>query len=180
MADARCVRRRMPIVALGRRRVEFRQLESSVAVRGLQHDDRCPDAVEPHNAVHPAAFDGPLPCGSSPSSTKNSVAAARSSTTIHVVQPLDPHALDGKDATVEPGNVRRKRSRGQRDGADVPAVHLGRRPVRRPDGLAHPAGQARLVRAVQRTARSLPCPIGTCPSPRCSVNVTDPTAVVGG
>src|SRR6476646_2484570 len=43
MADARCVRRRVPVATLGRRRVEFRQLESSVAVRGLQERDLCPD-----------------------------------------------------------------------------------------------------------------------------------------
>ena len=43
-----------------RRRVELRQLESSVAVRGLQHRDLCPDAVEPHDAVHPAALYRPL------------------------------------------------------------------------------------------------------------------------
>src|SRR5439155_19570108 len=35
MADAPCVRRRVPVAALGRRLVEFRQLESSVALRGL-------------------------------------------------------------------------------------------------------------------------------------------------
>jgi hypothetical protein len=44
----------------GRRRVEFRQLESSVAVRGLQERDLCPDAIESHGAVHPAALDRPL------------------------------------------------------------------------------------------------------------------------
>jgi hypothetical protein len=60
MADARCVRRRVPVAALGRRRVEFRQRESSVAVRGLQDRDLCPDAVKPHDAVHPAALDRPL------------------------------------------------------------------------------------------------------------------------
>jgi hypothetical protein len=48
------------VAALGRRLVEFRQLESSVAVRGLQDRDLCPDAVEPHDAVHPAALDRPL------------------------------------------------------------------------------------------------------------------------
>src|ERR671934_1859521 len=33
MADARCVRRRAPVAALGRRRVEFRQLEPCMPVR---------------------------------------------------------------------------------------------------------------------------------------------------
>ena len=30
------------------------------AVRGLQHGDLCPDAVESHDAVHPAALERPL------------------------------------------------------------------------------------------------------------------------
>ena len=41
-------------------RVELRQLESPMAVRGLQHRNLCPDAVEPYPAVHPPALDRPL------------------------------------------------------------------------------------------------------------------------
>src|SRR5262249_4227440 len=60
MAEARRVRRRVPVAALGRGRAELDQLESSVAVRGLQDRGVCPDAVEPHDAVHPGALDRPL------------------------------------------------------------------------------------------------------------------------
>src|SRR6266481_5922296 len=42
------------------RRVELRQLKSSVAVRSLHHRNVRPYALEPHDAVHPATFDGPL------------------------------------------------------------------------------------------------------------------------
>jgi hypothetical protein len=47
MAEARCVRRRVPVAALIRGRVELRQLESSVAVRSLHHRNLRPDALEP-------------------------------------------------------------------------------------------------------------------------------------
>jgi hypothetical protein len=47
-------------LALGRRRVELRQLEPSVAVRGLDDGDLRPDALEPHHAVQPTALDRPL------------------------------------------------------------------------------------------------------------------------
>jgi hypothetical protein len=40
--------------------VKFRQLESTVAVRSLHHRDIRPYALEPHDAVHPATFDGAL------------------------------------------------------------------------------------------------------------------------
>src|SRR5919198_5139937 len=30
---------------------EFRQLDSCTAIRGLQHRDLCPDAIEPHETV---------------------------------------------------------------------------------------------------------------------------------
>jgi hypothetical protein len=42
---------RVPVAALGRRRVELDQLESSVAVRGLQERDLCPDAVDGEDAT---------------------------------------------------------------------------------------------------------------------------------
>jgi hypothetical protein len=60
MADPKPVRRRVLVAGLRRRRVEFCQLESSVAVRGLQHRDICSDAFEPHDAVHPAALNQTL------------------------------------------------------------------------------------------------------------------------
>jgi hypothetical protein len=60
VADTRRVRRRVPVVALVRRRVELDELESSVAVRRLHHRIRHPYAFEPHNAIHPATIDGPL------------------------------------------------------------------------------------------------------------------------
>ena len=56
----RCVRRRVRVVVLARGRVELRQLESSVAVRGLDHRDIRPDALEPDRAIHPTALDWPL------------------------------------------------------------------------------------------------------------------------
>jgi len=55
MADARGVRRRVPVAAPPRRGVKLRQLEPSVA-RSLQHRDLRPDAVESHHAVHPTAI----------------------------------------------------------------------------------------------------------------------------
>jgi hypothetical protein len=82
MADARGVRRRVPVAARARRGVKLHQLEPAMAVRGLQHRDLRPDALEPHHAVHPTALDRPLARSLSPSSTKNAVAAARSSTTM--------------------------------------------------------------------------------------------------
>jgi hypothetical protein len=78
-ADARRVRRLVPIAALGRRRVKFRPAQF---VRGLQHRDICPNAFESHHAVHPAALDRRLSLQLESSLTKNSVAAARSSTTM--------------------------------------------------------------------------------------------------
>ena len=60
MADPRCVRRRVLVAAWRRRLVEFRQLKSPLAVRGLKHRDICPDAFEPYDAVHPAALDQTL------------------------------------------------------------------------------------------------------------------------
>src|SRR6266511_652713 len=45
MADARGVRRRVPVAAPARRGVKLCQLEPSVAVRGLHHRDLRPDAL---------------------------------------------------------------------------------------------------------------------------------------
>ena len=81
VANARRVRRRVPVVGLARRRVELHQLQSSVAVRSLHHRSVRPDALEPHDAIHPAALDRPLALQLESDSTKTSVAAGRSSTT---------------------------------------------------------------------------------------------------
>jgi hypothetical protein len=81
-ADTQGVRRRVPVAAPGRRGVKLHQFEPSMAVRSLQHRDVHADALEPHHTVHPTALDRPLTSTLSPSSTKNLVAAARSSTTM--------------------------------------------------------------------------------------------------
>src|SRR4051794_12707881 len=57
-ADAERVRRR--VFRLGsdsRGRVELRQLDPAVAVRGAQHGDVGTDVVEPHDAARPIPFD---------------------------------------------------------------------------------------------------------------------------
>ena len=54
---------------------------SAVAVRGLQHCDVLSDVVDPDDTLHPLLI-GPLPSSSMPSSTKNEIAASRSSTTM--------------------------------------------------------------------------------------------------
>src|SRR5690349_5602023 len=47
----------MRVARLGRRRVELHQLDFALAVWGPQHRELRPDAVERHDAVHPAALD---------------------------------------------------------------------------------------------------------------------------
>ena len=103
MADARCVRRRVPVAALIRGRVELRQLESSAAVRGLHDRDLCPDARKPHDAIHLAALDRPLALQlEAELDEKLSRRREVVNDDAHVVHPLDHHVLDGKDATLEP------------------------------------------------------------------------------
>jgi hypothetical protein len=75
--------------------MELDQLESCIAVESLHHREVRPDAVEPHDAIQPLAFGCPLALQLEPRSTKNRVAAARSSTTTPVVHPLDRHVLAG-------------------------------------------------------------------------------------
>jgi hypothetical protein len=117
MADARRVRRRVPIAALCRRRVEFRQLESSVAIRGLQERDLCPDAVEPHDAVHPAALDPPA---SVQLESKFDEELGRGREVVNhdpdVIHPLDRHALYGNESRP---TISQPRS-AERPGAGVP------------------------------------------------------------
>jgi hypothetical protein len=62
--------------------MELDQLESCIAVGSLHHREVRPDAVEPHDAIQPVAFGCPLALQLEPRSTKNRVAAARSSTTM--------------------------------------------------------------------------------------------------
>ena len=62
MAEAWGVRRRVPVGAQARRGVKLHQLEPSVAVRGLQHRERRPDAREPTmRSTQPPSTD-PSPC----------------------------------------------------------------------------------------------------------------------
>jgi hypothetical protein len=83
--------------------VELHQLESSVAARSLHHREPRPYAVEPHDAVHPATFDGPLALQLKPELDEE---LGRGREVVnhdaHVVHPLDRDVLDGKDATLEP------------------------------------------------------------------------------
>lgn len=60
VADTRRVRRGVPVVVLHSRPVDLRQLESSVAIRSLHDRNVRPYALDPHDAVHAAIFDGPL------------------------------------------------------------------------------------------------------------------------
>ncbi len=103
MADARRVRRRVPVAGLVRGRVELRQLESPAAVRGVHDRDLRANAVESHDAVHPAALDRPLALQLEPELDEE---LGRGREVVdddaHVVHPLDRHVLDGKDATLEP------------------------------------------------------------------------------
>src|SRR6202521_2702962 len=101
MADARGVRRRVPVAAPARRGVKLRQLESSVAVRGLQHRDLRPDALEPHHAVHPTALDRPLALQlESELDEERRRGREVVDHDAHVLHALDRHALDCSDATV--------------------------------------------------------------------------------
>jgi hypothetical protein len=60
MAEARGIRRRVPIASRPGRGVKLDQLEPSVAVRGLHHCGVHLDALEPDYTVHPTALDRPF------------------------------------------------------------------------------------------------------------------------
>src|SRR5262252_7424900 len=94
MAEAWGVRRRVPVAALARGRVELRQLESSMAVRGLHDRDLCPDAVEPQDAIHPPALDRPLALQLE-SELDKELSRGREviNDDAHVVHPLDRHVV---------------------------------------------------------------------------------------
>ena len=74
-----------------------------MAVRGLQHRDLRPDAVEPHDAIHPAALDRP-PALQLESELDEELGRGREVVNhdADVVHPLDRHVLDGKESRFEP------------------------------------------------------------------------------
>src|SRR5205807_10378309 len=80
----------------------FGQLESSVAVRGLQDRDLCPDPVEPHDAVHPAALDRPLALQLESEFDELGCGREVVNHDADVLHPLDRHVLDGKESKFEP------------------------------------------------------------------------------
>jgi hypothetical protein len=93
--------------------VELDQLESSVAVRRLHECKVHADALEPDDAVHPAAIDRSL----APQLESELDEELSSGTEVvdhdaDVVHPLDRHVLDGKEPRFEqrrhaPGKTRR-------------------------------------------------------------------------
>jgi len=89
-----------PVATPARRGVKLRQLEPSVAVRGLHHRDLCPDALEPHHAVHPTALDRPLALQLESELDEE---RRRGREVVdhddHVLHALDRHALDCSDTT---------------------------------------------------------------------------------
>src|ERR671923_1755255 len=100
MADARSVRRRVPVAAPARRGVKLRQLESSVAIRGLQHGDLRAHTLETHNAVHPTALDRSLALQlESELDEERRRGREVLDHDAHVVHALDRHALDGSGTT---------------------------------------------------------------------------------
>jgi hypothetical protein len=82
--------------------VELVQLESSVAVRSLQHRNLRPDALEPHDAVHPAALDGPLALELE-SELGEELSRGREVVNhdADVLHPLDRQVLDGTEPRFE-------------------------------------------------------------------------------
>src|SRR5436309_12029676 len=93
-------RRLVPVAAPARRGVKLRQLESSMAVRGLHHRDLRPDALEPHHAVHPTALDRPLALQlESELDEERRRGREVVDHDAHVLHALDRHALDGSDTT---------------------------------------------------------------------------------
>jgi integrase len=86
--------------AWARRGVKLRQLEPSVAVRGLHHRDLRPDALEPHHAVHPTALDRPLALQlESELDEERRRGREVVDHDAHVLHALDRHALDCSDTT---------------------------------------------------------------------------------
>ena len=88
----------MRIGADRRRRVELRQLDPAVAVRGLHHCDVDSDVVEPDDAVHPLTLDGRLVLQFHAKFDKERNCSLE---VIHhdadVVHPLNRHFLEHRD-----------------------------------------------------------------------------------
>src|ERR671923_1882792 len=104
MADARSVRRRVPVAAPARRGVKLRQLEPSVAIRGLQHRDLRADALETHHAVHPTTLDRSLALQLE--SELDEERRRRGEVVdhdAHVIHALDRHAIN-RSGTTPPAN----------------------------------------------------------------------------
>src|SRR3954451_3267955 len=95
VAQARRVRRRVPITARARRGVELDQLESAMAVRGLHHREFRMDPLEPDDAVHPSTLDPPPALPLEPEVDEE---GRRGLEVVdhdaHVVHASDRHALD--------------------------------------------------------------------------------------
>src|SRR5262249_12985832 len=78
--DTRGVRWGVSVAVQALRCMELHEFEATVAVRDLNHRDLNPDALEPTTRSTQAPSTRPPPCSLNPRSTKNAVAAARSST----------------------------------------------------------------------------------------------------
>jgi hypothetical protein len=76
-----------------------------VAVRGLQHRDLRPDALEPYHAVRPIGFDHAFALHlESELDEERRHGREVVDHDAHVLQVLDRHALNGRDATT-PGEL---------------------------------------------------------------------------
>ena len=83
--------------------MELRQLESSVAVRSLHDRNVRPYALEPHDAVHPATFDGPLALQhESELDEELSRGCEVVNHDADVLHPLNRHVLYGIESRFEP------------------------------------------------------------------------------
>ena len=105
MADARCVRLRVPVVALARRRVELDQLESSVAVRSSHERKFRADALESHDSVHPLALDPSLAVKLESELNKLNRGREVVNHDADVVHPLDRQVPDGTEPRFEHDGV---------------------------------------------------------------------------
>ncbi len=77
-----------------------------MAVRCLQHRDLCPDAFEPHDAVHPGALDWPFALQLE-SEFDEELGCGREVVNhdADVLHPLDRHVLDGNESRYLPQTV---------------------------------------------------------------------------
>src|ERR671923_3091430 len=132
MADARSVRRRVPVAAPARRGVKLRQLEPSVAIRRLQHRDLRADALETHHAVHPTALDRSLALQlESELDEERRRGGEVVDHDAHVVHALDRHALDGSGTAAPRYSVSRCRSAGGNAPKPTPGERALPPPIRR-------------------------------------------------